>query len=246
MNGKVADYEYDGLGRRTAKTVDGRGTEFDWDGVHLRERTAGEVVDYLFMPGSFFLAGVTSGGKHYSYVFDQLGTPTELIDDAGEIAWAADYAPHGEMTAARVNNVAQPFRMLGQYDDDELGWHYNYFRYYDPLLGRFMSPDPVCFAGGINLYRYAPNPVTGSTPSQFAFATKAAGGNPPTCEVMSMCDWGDEMMEEAQKKTVTGSTREDDKGRRLQTTVIGRSEPKRLLLWLIASRRRTKPKSKLL
>ncbi len=208
-SGKVAAYEYDGLGRRTAKTVDGRRTEFDWNGVHLLgERTSGEAVDYLFMPGSFFLAGVTSGGKHYSYVLDQLGTPTELIDDAGEIAWAADYAPHGEVTAIRVNRVEQPFRMLGQYYDEELGWHYNYFRYYHPLLGRFMSPDPVCFAGGINLYRYAPNPVNWVDPFGLSFATKAAGGNPATCEVMSMCDWGDEMMEEAQKKTDGANERE--------------------------------------
>nr|WP_259464431.1 RHS repeat-associated core domain-containing protein [Brenneria goodwinii] len=33
----------------------------------------------------------------------------------------------------------------------------NLFRYYDPVSGRFISQDPVGIAGGLNLYRYAPN-----------------------------------------------------------------------------------------
>jgi RHS repeat-associated protein len=200
--GTVAEFEYDGIARRIAKTVDGQRTEFDWDGVHLlSERTGNEAVEYLFMPGSFFLAGVTRGGRHYSYVFDQQGAPTELIDDAGEIAWAADYTPDGEVTAVRINKIVQPFRFLGQYYDDELTWHYNRFRYYHPLLGRFTSPDPLCFAAGINLYRYAPNPVNWVDPLGLSVATPGTGGNPATCEVMSNCDWGPKMMKEAQKKT---------------------------------------------
>jgi RHS repeat-associated protein len=200
-NGTVAEYEYDAMARRTAKTVNGRRTEFDWNGVHLlSERTAGDLIEYLFMPGSFFLAGVTRGGRHYSYVFDQLGTPTELIDDGGEIAWSADYAPHGEITTVRVDKVPQPFRFVGQYCDEHLGWHYNRFRYYHPVLGRFTSPDPVGFSGGTNLYRYAPNPVNWADPFGLSYAPPGMG---PiyTCEVISKCDWGPEMMTEAQKKT---------------------------------------------
>lgn len=199
-DGTVAEYEYDGMARRSAKTVNGRRTEFDWDGVHLlRERTDAEVIDYLFMPGSFFLAGLTCGGRHYSCVFDQVGTPTELIDDSGAIAWAADYSAHGEVTAFRVENVSQPFRYLGQYYDEELGWHYNWYRYYHPVIGRFTSPDPLCFAAGTNLYRYAPNPVNWVDPFGLAFASVGADGA-YNCEVMGKCDWGPKMMEEARKK----------------------------------------------
>jgi len=38
--------------------------------------------------------------------------------------------------------------------------HYNTFRYYDPDIGRFISPDPIGLAGGLNLHQYAPNPVS--------------------------------------------------------------------------------------
>ena len=200
-DGTTAEYQYDGTARRIAKTVNGKRTEYYWNGVHLLgERTDGEAIDYLFMPGSFFLTGVTYDDQHYSYVIDQLGTPTELIDGRGEIAWAADYSPYGEITALRVNNVPQPFRFLGQYFDEELGWHYNRHRYYHPVMGRFTCPDPLGFAGGLNFYAYAPNSVNWVDPFGLAFATPGANQT-ATCEVLSNCAWGSQMMKEARKKT---------------------------------------------
>lgn len=201
-DGTKAEYQYDGTARRISKTVNGRRTEFYWNGVHLLgEKTAGKTIDYLFMPGSLFLAGQTIGGRHYSYVFDQLATPTELIDDQGKIAWAADYSAFGEITALRVDKVRQPFRFLGQYFDAELGWHYNRYRYFDPMMGRFTCPDPLGFAAGLNLYAYATNPVNWVDPLGLALGTPGVGGNPATCEVMSSCRWGQQMMKEARKKT---------------------------------------------
>jgi RHS repeat-associated protein len=42
----------------------------------------------------------------------------------------------------------------GQYYDQETGLHYNYFRYYDPTTGRYITPDPIGLEGGINLFAY--------------------------------------------------------------------------------------------
>ncbi|SIT30664.1 RHS repeat-associated core domain-containing protein [Achromobacter sp. MFA1 R4] len=98
------------------------------------------------------------------YHCDHLGTPQELTDAQGEIAWTAQYHAWGAAKeaitdAARAAGVRNPIRFQGQYLDRETGLHYNRHRYYDPHIGRFITKDPIGFAGGLNVYQYADNPV---------------------------------------------------------------------------------------
>ena len=51
----------------------------------------------------------------------------------------------------------QTFRLQNQYVDRETGLHYNFFRYYEPEVGRFVNQDPIGLSGGDNLYQFAPN-----------------------------------------------------------------------------------------
>ncbi|WP_082572257.1 RHS repeat-associated core domain-containing protein [Variovorax sp. Root434] len=97
------------------------------------------------------------------YQCDHLGTPQELTDHEGHIAWSASYKAWGEAKqaiseAGRRAGFRNPIRFQGQYFDDETGLHYNRYRYYDPVSGRFVSKDPIGLAGGNNLHQYAPNP----------------------------------------------------------------------------------------
>ncbi|WP_232040129.1 RHS repeat-associated core domain-containing protein [Ralstonia wenshanensis] len=98
------------------------------------------------------------------YQCDHLGTPQELTDQTGEIAWSAHYKAWGAAQevitdAARKAGIQNPLRFQGQYFDHETGLHYNRHRYYDPASGWFISKDPIGLAGGLNLHAYAPNPV---------------------------------------------------------------------------------------
>ncbi|MEN4922547.1 RHS repeat-associated core domain-containing protein [Achromobacter spanius] len=98
------------------------------------------------------------------YQCDHLGTPQELTDTQGEIVWSAQYKAWGVAkeaisTAAQAAGIRNPIRFQGQYWDHETGLHYNRHRYYDPEIGRFIAKDPIGFAGGLNVYQYADNPV---------------------------------------------------------------------------------------
>jgi RHS repeat-associated protein len=76
------------------------------------------------------------------------------------VVWEAMYKPFGEATVHPNSTVTNHLRFPGQYEDEETGLHYNYHRYYDPRTGRYLRPDPLGQAGGINLFLYAEeNPV---------------------------------------------------------------------------------------
>ncbi|WP_412022580.1 RHS repeat-associated core domain-containing protein [Burkholderia cepacia] len=103
----------------------------------------------------------------FYYHCDQIGTPQLLTDDDGDVVWEVSYKAWGEAreVIARASNAAgiaprNQLRFQGQQADDETGLHYNRHRYYDPGSGRFISKDPIGLAGGINVYQYAPNPLS--------------------------------------------------------------------------------------
>jgi RHS repeat-associated protein len=60
--------------------------------------------------------------------------------------------------------LEQNLRFQGQYLDRDTGLHYNTFRFYDPDIGRFISPDPIGLLGGEHLHRYAVNSTRWSDP----------------------------------------------------------------------------------
>ncbi|MHC8402128.1 RHS repeat-associated core domain-containing protein [Pseudomonas sp. MDT1-17] len=167
-DGRCASYCYDAFGRRIAKIVDGHTTEFFWQGDNLVAESSREHYrSYVYEPGSFRpLAMLDGKGPRkacpFYYQLDHLGTPQELTDFGGEIVWSAKYNAYGKVTRLAFGGgeqLEQPLRFQGQYFDAESGLHYNRHRYYDPEVGRYLTPDPIKLAGGLNQYQYTPNPT---------------------------------------------------------------------------------------
>jgi RHS repeat-associated protein len=70
---------------------------------------------------------------------------------------AADFSPRS------TSSYAWDFGFQGQFRDAETGW-YNYgYRFYVPLLGRWINRDPIEEEGGANLYIFAGNRPTNIT-----------------------------------------------------------------------------------
>lgn len=91
---------------------------------------------------------------------DHLGSPRKMTDAGRAVVWDASFEPFGtedSILGAETNDQRFP----GQYFDGETGFHYNYFRDYDPALGRYTKSDPIGLRGGLNTYIYAwGNPIT--------------------------------------------------------------------------------------
>jgi RHS repeat-associated protein len=97
---------------------------------------------------------------------DHRGAPVAITDQSQAVIWRASYKPFGEAILQEdpdgdgVNTVMN-IRYPGQYYDQESRTYYNYYRDYDPGLGRYIQSDPIGLAGGLNTYAYVDgNPLS--------------------------------------------------------------------------------------
>ncbi|MBD8191058.1 RHS domain-containing protein [Pseudomonas fluorescens] len=170
--GHTVTMTYDPLGRRIEKAErDHKGhllgnTCFIWDAAQLlQEHRHQQTSLYIYGDSGYeALARVDGTGplqKVRYYHSDLNGMPELLTEADGSSVWQAHYRVWGNT----LKEVREPYyieeqnlRFQGQYLDRETGLHYNTFRFYDPDIGRFATPDPIGLSGGLNLYTYAPNP----------------------------------------------------------------------------------------
>ncbi|MFE7116025.1 polymorphic toxin type 30 domain-containing protein [Streptomyces sp. NPDC057654] len=108
------------------------------------------------------LSDPTETTSFHAIITDLVGTPTELITSAGEVAWQRRTTLWGTRFPAPQDSttVDCPLRFSGQYADMETGLHYNYFRYYDPETARYATPDPLGINPAPNHHAYVRNPHT--------------------------------------------------------------------------------------
>ena len=139
--------------------------------------------DGIFGTSVLFVKAKDSNGQDTLayYQHDQLGTPIQALDKNGNIVWAATYNVFGQATittpmAARDKpTITSSLRLPGQVEDTETGLHYNWHRYYDPSIGRYVTQDPIGLAGGINQFAYADNHLNQLDPKGLSAKTFLIG-----------------------------------------------------------------------
>ncbi|MFG2434627.1 DUF6531 domain-containing protein [Streptomyces sp. NPDC048508] len=182
-DGTLWSYAYDPLGRRIAKqrfASDGsvvEETRFTWDGSTLTEQSthatgSTELITLTWdHDGLAPLAQTETKSlvsspqdvidqRFFAIITDQIGTPTELVDEDGNIAWRTRSTLWGTTTWNRDATAYTPLRFPGQYYDTETGLHHNYFRHYDPETARYLTQDPLGLDPAPNPVAYVDNPHT--------------------------------------------------------------------------------------
>ncbi|MBN2194905.1 MAG: RHS repeat protein [Polyangiaceae bacterium] len=196
-DGTVVAFLYDAFARRTKKTVSRLGadgslavvaeTRFIWDGttlVHAVTTHPGQprrVRTFVFEDSEAPRAHKDDDGPWLWYVTDQVGAPRRLVNGEGSVVTDVVLSAWGQ-AIPEPGGEATPIRFVGQYADGETGLHYVGYRYYDPAIGRFLSPDPLGLAGGLDPYAYAENQPTGLVDLDGLVYTRIVNPNtdPPT------------------------------------------------------------------
>jgi len=166
-NGTVADYKYDGLGRRVEKQVT-QGpvtnvTRYIYDNEDILLELDGSnniVARYTHGPGIDEPLVMERGGQSFFYHADGLGSISEITDATGAVKRRYTYSSFGKIESQLDPNVVQPYTFTARELDAEAGFYHYRIRSYDPSTGRFMQEDPIGFSGGTNFYRAVGNNPT--------------------------------------------------------------------------------------
>ena len=163
---------YDGLCRRVYQDLGGDRVDYFWDDDRLAAEISFDgrlriyvytnpaaIVPFMFMDYAS-LDATPDSGKAYFLFHNQVGQPERIEDEGGAVVWQAqEIDPFGMIKVADGNRIEYNLRFPGHYFDKVTSLHYNRFRTYSPILGRYLQPDPSGQAGGINLYAYVKNPL---------------------------------------------------------------------------------------
>jgi RHS repeat-associated protein len=190
-DGMRIDYLIDGQNRRVGKKVSGEleyGLVYE-DGYRVAAQIyedGSRVQRFVYGTSPHSPDMMLTEGASYRLVKDHRGSIRLVVDiETGEVAQRIDYDPFGRVIED-TNPDFQPFGFAGGLYDTTTGLVRFGARDYDPEVGRWVSKDPIGFAGGqSNLYSYVgQDPINWVDPS--GLTAEEAG---PVAHEQDMATW---------------------------------------------------------
>lgn len=192
-------YQYDPFGRRIVKQrLGGAGAvtesvQFTWDETRVTEQVAVRAdgsrhsVTWDWEPGTWRAATQTErqwssasqtdfDQRFFSIVTDLAGGADQFVSVSGQVTRGATADIWGRPVSGGGVPGPSPLGKPGQYRDEETGLDYNYFRYYDPETGRYLTGDPLGLEPAPNQYAYVINPLAWIDPLGLGSQSGQSGG----------------------------------------------------------------------
>jgi RHS repeat-associated protein len=159
--GGIITYEYDDLGRKVKKSIGSSTWEWKYLGEDVIEEN-GPSGRRTYAHGPGIDEPLSMNGRKY-FIADGLGSVRKIYGEEGEYRYAA----YGTIVSQERDHL-NTFSFTGREWDPDAGLYYYRARWYDPEIDRFISEDPIGFAGGLNSYIYSRNdPINWTDPYGF-------------------------------------------------------------------------------
>ncbi len=167
--------QYDGMRRRVGKRVyeQNRLVEhrsYVWSGdTLLREidELRGTTRTYLKPDQSWLPVGFVDEGPEGRrvafFVHDTSGAVDAVVDETGKMLFRGRRTPFG-VEPQEGSDPSIRERLVNQHWDEDVGFVYNRYRWFDPRTGVFLSPDPLLLEGSDDLREYSSNSFSYADP----------------------------------------------------------------------------------
>ena len=160
-------YTFNGLNQRVSKTVNGVTTYFVYNESHQLigeyDNNGNLISEHIYL--DLTPIGLYKNSQIYNVHTDHLGTPRVITTSGNQIVWQWNNTDPLGSNLPSVSTIEYNLRFAGQYFDKESNLHYNYYRTYNPLTGKYLQPDPIGLNGGLNTYNYVNgNPLSAIDP----------------------------------------------------------------------------------
>jgi RHS repeat-associated protein len=201
-NDLIATYTYDGQSRRVKKVTTSLAPQGATEEIYIYDGW-NRIATYSTQNSTFSIQNCMTFGRDlsgtlegaggvggllstrdtqlatsYVFTYDANGNVSELIESSGTVAAHYEYDPFGNVVVATgAYAAANPWRFSTKPVDAETGYCYYGYRYYNPLIGRWLNRDPIDEEGGINLLVFVENnPVSLIDPNGLKLLLPISGG----------------------------------------------------------------------